>query len=92
MFAKITKTIVERRGSVAPARATAFRANRNACNDNRPGRGLGAAAPRIKRAALACRWQVAPTTGALECVWHTEPAGDAAGEEPSLRRRARLAA
>jgi hypothetical protein len=82
MFAKITKTIVERRRSAAPARVTAFRANRNACNDNRPGRGLGAAAPRAKRATLACHWRLAPSTGAPECVWHTEPPGSAASEEP----------
>jgi hypothetical protein len=85
MFAKFTKTIVGHRGGAAQSRVTAFCANRDACNDNRPGRSLGAAG-RVKRAKLASRWRLAPSTGALECVWHTEPSGVSAGEEPGLGR------
>ena len=92
MFAKITKTFVDRRGSAAPVRATAFRASRDARDNNRPGRGLAAATGRASRDRLACRWRLAPATGMLECVWYTDTSGAAAGEEPALRCKLRAAA
>ncbi len=92
MFAKITKTIVVGRSHAAPARELAFRANKDACNDNRVVRGLTGAGGRAKRDTLACRWRLVPSTGALECVWQAEASNAAAGEEPALSRRLRLAA
>jgi hypothetical protein len=90
MFAKITKAIGVHRSYAAPARVSAFRADKDACNDNRAVRGLARAGGRAKRDTLACRWRLVPSTGALECVWHAE--ASSAGEEPALSRRLCLTA
>jgi hypothetical protein len=79
MFAKLEKlrTIEpidrgrsERAATTAPA-----------CNDNHRIYSSAAAAQRLRRSVLGCRW-IKGSSGALECVWQVEGVEESAAEGP----------
>jgi hypothetical protein len=60
MFAKLAQIRLRAVGNVQQALAT---------NRDRAAFRASARPRRARRPILVCRWQLAPATGALECIW-----------------------
>ena len=52
-----------------------------ACNDNHRVCFSAPTGRRLHRPVLGCRW-IKGRAGALECIWHVEPAEEPAADEP----------